>query len=137
MDSTEKKQEMDPAGKKQEIARKAEGLYAKNPDWVSFYREVLGLGGLVRRMYPSRESLEEFEQTEEYARIQELLVGLRCKGPVAASEDEPTKMITVRIPKSLHDALRVEAHEHCTSMNKLCISKLLQFIDQQRVPDMT
>ncbi len=128
---------MDSTEKKQEIARKAEDLYTKNPDWVSFYREVLGLGGLVRRMYPSRESLEEFEQTEEYARIQELLVGLRCKGPVAASEDEPTKMITVRIPKSLHDALRVEAHEHCTSMNKLCISKLLQFIDQQRVPDMT
>ena len=38
-------------------------------------------------------------------------------------------MVTVRIPRSLHEALRVEAHEHRTSMNKLCISKLLQFID--------
>jgi hypothetical protein len=29
----------------------------------------------------------------------------------------------------------VEAHEHCTSMNKLCISKLLQFIESERVPN--
>ncbi len=43
-------------------------------------------------------------------------------------------MITVRLPKSLHEALRVEAHEHRTSMNKLCISKLLQFIDAENVP---
>ena len=47
---------------------------------------------------------------------------------------EPTRVITVRLPKSLHEALRVEAHEHRTSMNKLCISKLLQFIDGQQVP---
>ena len=43
-------------------------------------------------------------------------------------------MITVRLPKSLHEALRDEAHEHRTSMNKLCISKLLQFIDSEQVP---
>ena len=48
---------------------------------------------------------------------------------------EPTKVITVRMPKSLHEALRAEAHEHQTSMNKLCISKLLQFIDNEFVPD--
>ena len=46
-------------------------------------------------------------------------------------------MVTVRIPRSLHEALRVEAHEHCTSMNKLCISKLLQFIDKEMVPTET
>jgi len=45
-----------------------------------------------------------------------------------------TEVITIRIPQSLHAALRVEAHEHHTSMNKLCISKLLQFIDTEMVP---
>ena len=28
----------------------------------------------------------------------------------------------------------MEAHEHNTSMNKLCISKLLQFADRELVP---
>jgi hypothetical protein len=40
----------------------------------------------------------------------------------------------VRLPKSLHEALKEEAHVYRTSMNKLCISKLLQFIDNEFVP---
>jgi hypothetical protein len=43
-------------------------------------------------------------------------------------------VITVRLPKSLHEALRHEAHNHKTSMNKLCISKLLQVIADDLVP---
>ena len=34
----------------------------------------------------------------------------------------------------MHEALKDEAYEHRTSMNKLCIAKLLQFIDSQQVP---
>jgi hypothetical protein len=47
---------------------------------------------------------------------------------------EPTRVITVRLPKSLHESLRAEAHDRRTSMNKLCISKLLQVVDEELVP---
>ena len=40
----------------------------------------------------------------------------------------------MRIPQSMHEALRIEAYEHHTSMNKLCISKLLRFIHAENVP---
>jgi hypothetical protein len=43
-------------------------------------------------------------------------------------------VITVRLPKSLHESLRAEAHDRHTSMNKLCISKLLQVVDGELVP---
>ena len=99
-----------------------------------FYREVLGLNGIVRRMFPGRDALAAFEQTEDYLQIQQMLTKLRERGTTAAEEQEPTRVITVRLPKSLHEALRFEAHEHHTSMNKLCISKLLQFIDNQMIP---
>ncbi len=118
----------------QEIRRVAETLYTAGSDWVTFYREVLGLNGIMRRRCPSRDLLAEFEQTETYLDIQYMLTTLRSRGPVANDPDEPTRVITVRLPKSLHEALRVEAHEHHTSMNKLCISKLLQFIDNQMIP---
>ena len=43
-----------------------------------------------------------------------------------------TRVITVRLPESLHEALKAEAVDHKTSMNKLCISKLLQaLIDEE------
>ena len=120
--------------REKEIQRLAELLCSQNSDWVTFYREVLGLHGIVRRNYPTRESLTEFEQTEAYLEIQQTLTRLRKQRPPAKNSEEPTRVITVRLPKSLHDALRVEAHEHHTSMNKLCISKLLQFIDRQMIP---
>jgi len=63
-----------------------------------------------------------------------MLRELRQRGFVAEEGSEPTRVITIRLPRSMHDALKTEAHEHETSMNKLCISKLLQFIDNRLVP---
>lgn len=118
----------------EEIKEAAERLFAQDPDWVTFYREVFGLNGLIRQGYPTLDAMAEFEQTEAYSTIQKMLADLRKKGPLAETEDEPTKVITVRIPMSLHEALRAEAHEHQTSVNKLCISKLVQVIDNEMVP---
>ena len=63
-----------------------------------------------------------------------MLTRLRERSSDNEIQQEATKVITVRLPKSLHDALKAEAHDHRTSMNRLCISKLLQFIDTQLVP---
>ncbi len=120
--------------KQMEVKQTAEQLYARGPDWVTFYRETFGLRGIVRHAFPTREMLAAFEQTEAYQDILHLLTKLREQGPLALDAEEPTRVITVRLPKSLHETLRAEAHEHRTSMNKLCISKLLQFIDNDKVP---
>jgi predicted HicB family RNase H-like nuclease len=125
---------MVPTEQETEVKQTAEQLYQQKPDWVTFYREVFGLRGIVRQAFPTQELLAAFEQTEAYQEIHRLLTSLRQRGPLAADEEEPTRVITVRLPKSLHEALRAEAHEHQTSMNKLCISKLLQFIDGDKVP---
>jgi predicted HicB family RNase H-like nuclease len=121
--------------KQADVKRVAEQFCASEPDWVSFYREILGLRGIVRRTFPTRELLAAFEQTDAYQDILRMLTRLRQQGPMEMESQEPTRVITVRMPKSLHESLRVEAHEHRTSMNKLCISKLLQIIDGQQVPE--
>ncbi|MCD4727521.1 MAG: toxin-antitoxin system HicB family antitoxin [Pirellulales bacterium] len=120
--------------KKAEVKRVSEDLLAQGPDWVTFYREILGLHGVARHAFPTREAFAAFEQSEDNKDILQMLAKLRRQGPVAMDENEPTRVITVRMPKSLHEALREEAHDHRTSMNKLCISKLLQFIDGESVP---
>jgi predicted HicB family RNase H-like nuclease len=43
--------------------------------------------------------------------------------------DEPQRIVTVRMPKSLHEALKSDAHKAETSLNQLCINRL------QRLPD--
>jgi predicted HicB family RNase H-like nuclease len=120
--------------KNEEIKDAIETLFATKPDWVKFYREVMGLQGLVREAFPTMEAMAEFEQTETYRQIHRMVTELRRQAPPEDLEEEATKVITVRIPQSLHEALRIEAYEHHTSMNKLCISKLLQFIDGENVP---
>ena len=112
----------------------AYALYSQNPDWVHFFREVLGLNGVIRRHYPSPEAMVAFERSDTYGVIQQMLTTLRERSGDSAPSAEPTRVITVRLPKSMHDAIRAEAHEHRTSMNKLCISKLLRIIDNEFVP---
>jgi predicted HicB family RNase H-like nuclease len=121
---------------RQEVFRVANQLFSQEPDWVTFFREVLGVDGIVRRMYKDGPELTQFEQSEEYRNIQQMLAKLREKngGELNGNSKEPTRVITVRMPKSLHEALKAEAHGMHTSMNKLCISKLLQVVDDELVP---
>jgi predicted HicB family RNase H-like nuclease len=113
--------------------RIAAEMFQQQPDWIAFFREVLGVDGLVRRLFNSPEEMAAFEQTEEYAEIQQMLAKLRERSGAGADGKEPTRVITVRLPKSLHESLRAEAHDRKTSMNQLCISKLLQVIEAEFV----
>ena len=102
----------------------AEQLYAQGPDWVTFYREILGLRGIVRHAFPTREALAAFEQTEAYQEILQLLTKLRAARPVAVDEDgahpgdhgpaaeEPARGAPCRSPRTPHQheqALHLEA----------------------------
>lgn len=135
-DNTALAAEMTPAEQQtqQHVYEAALTSFHRRPDWVAFFRDILGLRGVVRRCYRTREALEAFQQTEVYAEIQQMLGQLRRQSNDMNLSQEPTGVITVRMPKSVHDALKAEAYERRTSMNKLCISKLLQFIDNELVP---
>jgi predicted HicB family RNase H-like nuclease len=119
--------------KEQEVYQAAERLYQANLDWASFFRETLGATGVARAVFKELDEWVAFQQTYEYSAIQLMIAKLRERG--AQTPDEPTKVITIRLPQSLQEALRVEAESMQTSVNKLCISKLMQIIDNSLVPN--
>ena len=123
-----------PGVKRQEVHRIASELYKQQPDWVTFFRKVLGVDGIARQLFTTAQEMTVLEQSGEYAEIQQMLAKLRERGGSPPDASEPTRVITVRLPKSLHESLRTEAHEKRTSMNKLCISKLLQMVDGELIP---
>ena len=123
-----------PTEKYQLILQAARQLYESEPDWVTFFREILGIDGIVRLQFTRLEDLTAFEKSPEFEQIQKWLVQLREQKNATDTESEPTRVITVRMPKSMHEYLRSEAHDLRTSMNKLCISKLLQVIEQDLIP---
>lgn len=113
----------------QKIYRIALEKFRQATNWVEFYREIFGVRGLLRQAFPLPQQYHQFQQTPEYVEIQRMLAKLRQRA--APIRDEETKVITVRIPRSLYDALHEEAHEHKTSLNKYCISKLVQLLDSR------
>ena len=110
--------------KEADVKRMADQLFAEGPDWVTFYREVLGPRGIVRHTFPTREMLAAFEQTEGYQEILRMLAKLREQGPTAARDgraypgdhrsaaEEPARVAQgrgLRAPHEHEQALHLEA----------------------------
>lgn len=112
----------------------ATDLFGRGPDWVTFFRETVGMDGIVQLAFPDPESLAAFMLTDEYAAIEQMLTRLREKVDLYPPK-ENTRVITIRLPQSLHDSLTDEAKSHDTSVNKLCISKLMRIIEKEFVPN--
>ncbi len=110
------------------VLAKAQEIRAHQSDWVVFFREMLGVNGFARSVFDNPDEYLQFEQSRTYAEIQKIISEMRGEQP--AKKVEETKVITVRLPESLHESLKAEAQEHHTSMNKLCITKLLKALDE-------
>jgi predicted HicB family RNase H-like nuclease len=119
------------------VLQVAERLYAMNPEWVVFFREVLGVDGIVRRTFGDADALLRFECSPQYARIREMLDALRSKQRDLPSDREAQRVVTVRMPRSLHETLKAEADQLRVSINTLCISKLMKLLDEQEHRELT
>lgn len=124
--------------KMDKIVERALEIFKLQPEWTYFFREIFGREGIIIRTFPSPIERETFARTQIYNRLQLLLKDLRglTEPQMKDPEPQPTKVVTVRIPACLHAALRTESYEQRTSVNKLCISKLLQCVPHRFiVPD--
>jgi predicted HicB family RNase H-like nuclease len=113
------------------VLQVAERLYGMDPEWVVFFREILGVDGMVRRTFSDPESLIRFECSPQYARIREMLDALRGRQQDRPAEREAQRVVTVRMPRSLHETLKNEAGLLKVSVNTLCISKLMKLLDDR------
>lgn len=118
------------------VLQVAERLYGMDPEWVVFFREVLGVDGIVRRTFNDAESLIRFECSPQYARIREMLDALRTRQQDGPTERESQRVVTVRMPRSLHETLKNEAGLLRVSVNTLCISKLMKLLDERDQRDL-
>lgn len=113
------------------VLQVAERLHRMDPEWVVFFREILGVDGVVRRTFHEPDALVRFECSPEYARIREMLDELRNRQREQPTERHKHRVITVRMPRSLHETLKAEAEQMRVSINTLCISKLMKLLDEE------
>ena len=113
----------------------ASELFGVSPTWTAFYREVMGRQGITHSLFTTPEELEGYESTDSHNQIFEMLTTLRSRDLPENDPTEAQRMITIRLPLSLHNAICDEANELQVSVNKLCISRMLQPLDSRMIPN--
>jgi len=93
--------------------------------WIEFHDAVFGVRGIIRAVFETSAELIEFEKTPQYAELQEMMAKLQQQSEVRKKESN-RRVVTIRVPTCVHEALLAEAHDRRTTLNKLCTAKLLQ-----------
>jgi len=117
-----------------EVLRLAIEAFPQTDNWVIFYREILGVEGVARKLFKKVEELGVWESTPQFEEVHTMLSALRSHDTGKGDTIESQRMITVRLPASLHEVLKKESDEQGLSINKLCITKLLHKLDSRFVP---
>ncbi len=113
----------------------ANDLFGNAPTWVCFYRELMASEGIIHRLFNNDTDFGAFLRTDQYHQIQLMLTALRSRDLPESDPNDPQRMITVRLPKSLHEAMCDEAGRLNISVNRLCISRMLQLLDPKMIPE--
>ncbi len=111
----------------------ASELFGVAPTWVAFFREVFARDGVIQALFAESDR-KGYESSAEHSQVLEMLTTLRSRDLPENDPSESQRMITVRIPKCVHDYICDEANALDVSVNKLCISRLLQRSDERMIP---
>jgi hypothetical protein len=95
------------------VLQVAERLYSMEPEWVVFFREVLGVDGIVRRTFSDSEGLSRFECSPQYARIREMLDGLRARQNDRQADQTGQVARTRKHRRRQISALSTQVFWHC------------------------
>lgn len=100
----------------------------KTDRWEEIFDKVLGLNGCVSQW--THEEQKTFWGSRCHLAILNLLTQVR---EVQKPDKSPRTMVTVRMPRCVHERLKAEAFEKQTKLQEICLSKLLQPIDEKLV----
>jgi hypothetical protein len=108
------------------ILEQAKTLAGSVKSWVDFSAELFDQKrGLIAKTFPESMEREAFFDSPQYAEVNKILfeqmkrIGVK-DGAVSAKSGR----FLVRLPKSLHESLEMEAKREGVSLNQLAVSKL-------------
>ena len=94
------------------------------PSSIYFFEQILSNEGIMQKQFVNPTEIQAFLKSPEYKSIFSMQNELQSKDDQSDSKID-TSVITVRLPVKLHESLKSEAHDHHTSLNKICVRKLL------------
>jgi predicted HicB family RNase H-like nuclease len=91
--------------------------------WVEANNAIYRPGGPFNRLFTTSEDRVAFQNSAERKQIDDLIDSLPDP-PIRPESKEYSGKFNVRIPKSLHAALAIEAEAEGVSLNQLVLAKL-------------
>jgi site-specific DNA-methyltransferase (adenine-specific) len=115
-----------PDIKAQNIVEEAKVLASKVDSWVTFSNAISDPeDGLIAKTFPKPRERQAFFNSPQYEEINQILLDLirrlgLTKGPASSKSGK----FLVRVPRTVHQALEIEAEAEGVSLNQLAASKL-------------
>lgn len=97
---------------------------AETTEWRDRWNRMFGVGGGFGSLFPTVEDRTRFINTPEYKEVMSLLESVDSQQLFQSRSVEASGKMNIRIPKSLHAALQVEAEKENVSINQLIVAKL-------------
>lgn len=91
--------------------------------WQELHNHLYGIGGVFSQLFPTKADRLAFTQTGESRQINELLAE-RLNESGMPDAPAASGVFNLRLPKSMHAALQIEAEREGVSLNQLCVAKL-------------
>jgi len=114
--------------KANKVLAKARQLADEVPAWADFSLELFDQhSGIVTRTFEDEMERQAFYDSPQYREINKILAGLMRKTGIAdggSPTREKSGRFNVRIPKTLHRSLEIEAKREGVSLNQLAVCKL-------------
>ena len=110
--------------KQESIVAAARDLFERNVPWLKFHQAVYGLGGIIASAYPEREQRRTFFETEHGKRCNAMLQSLRQEQGEETANDDAIQVVTVRMPRHLHEKLKEDSRGRNVSLNRWCLKLL-------------
>jgi hypothetical protein len=113
--------------KARQVLEFAEAKAKEVSDWLELHFALFGVEGKASQLFPTEAERAAFLRTDERKRINKLMNTLPYpkKDDIKELVSNANGAISVRLPRSVHAALLVEAKAEGVSLNQLCVAKLI------------
>src|SRR5438445_725060 len=103
------------------VVEQAKALFSNVKTWADFSTEIFGhKDGVIATTFPEEAERQMFYDTEQYQSVCQMRQTLMKKfGVNKGGTPEKSGRVLVRLPKSVHKALEVEASKEGVSVNQL------------------
>jgi len=95
-------------------------------NWLEAQNAIYGPGGRYAALFPTQKDRTAFSKTDQHKEIESILESLP-EPPEKVTDKQAGDVsgkILLRLPKSIHAALLIEAKEEGVSLNQLLLSKI-------------